>query len=165
MARQRKATKSSGGRGSAEAIEKRRVARQLNSLLTGGSKIRSKIDGRTEKRRQRLVQELVEGKGGKPLKPNDAVDHTNELLSLGETMASLKKQGVKPRRTPLTPDVVETVERAQQAYSFNPEAWQILGIHVTLDGQVLAQEEEAPAAASAQAAPAKRRVVRRRKKA
>jgi hypothetical protein len=162
MARQRKATKSSGGRGSAEAIEKRRVARQLNSLLTGGSKIRSKIDGRTEKRRQRLVQELVDGKGGKPLKPNDAVDHTNELLSLGETMASLKKQGVKPRRTALTSDVVETVERAQQAYSFNPEAWQILGIHVTLDGQVLAQDEEA--AAPAPAAPAKRRVVRRRKK-
>jgi hypothetical protein len=163
MARQRKATKSSGGRGSAEAIEKRRVARQLNSLLTGGSKIRSKIDGRTEKRRQRLVQELVDGKGGKPLKPNDAVDHTNELLSLGETMTSLKKQGVKPRRTPLTADVVETVERAQQAYSFNPEAWQILGIHVTLDGQVLAEEDASPAAPQA-AAPAKRRVVRRRAK-
>ncbi len=93
------------------------------------------------------------------------MDHTNELLSLGETMASLKKQGVKPRRTPLTPDVVETVERAQQAYSFNPEAWQILGIQVTEDGQVLAADDSATApAAAAPAAPAKRRVVRRRPK-
>ncbi len=159
MARQRKATKSSGGRGSAEAIEKRRVARQLNSLLTGGSKARSKIDGRTEKRRQRLVAELVDGKGGKPLKPNDAVDHTNELLSLGETIASLKKQGVKPRKTPLTADVVETVERAQSAYSFHPDAWKILGIQVSEDGRVLAEDDsEAPAA------PSKRRIVRRRSK-
>ncbi len=159
MARQRKASKSSGGRGSAEAIEKRRVARQLNSLLTGGSKVRSKMDGRTEKRRQRLVQELVDGKGGKPLKPNDAVDHTNELLTLGETFASLKKQGVKPRKTPLTADVVETVERAQTAYSFHPDAWKILGIQVSEDGRVLAEDE-----AEAPAAPAKRRIVRRRSK-
>ena len=49
MAKARKSSKkSSGGRGSAEAIEKRRVARQLNTLLTEGGSSSPKLDGRTE---------------------------------------------------------------------------------------------------------------------
>jgi hypothetical protein len=130
MARTRKPTKSSGGRGSKEAIEKRRAARQLNALLTGGARSGDKMDGRTEKRRLRLIQELKDGRRGQPLKPIDFVSHVNELLDLGETVASLKKHGVKPRRTEQTPDIMEVVRHTQEAYDFRPEAWRMLGIRV-----------------------------------
>lgn len=130
MARAKKTRKSSGGRGSAEAIEKRRVARQLNSLLTGGSKKGAKLDGRTEKRRQRLIKELKSGKAGTELKPIDVVSHVNELLDIGETLASLKKQGVKVRKTEASPEILEIAERTQKAYGFKPDAWKMLGLSV-----------------------------------
>lgn len=131
MARQRKAApKSSGGRGSKEAIEKRRAARQLNAVLTGGTKPGDKLDGRTEKRRRRLIKELKEGRRGQPLSPIDFVTHVNELLDLGETLASLRKQGVKPRKTEHTPEVMQIVQQTQEAYGFRPDAWRALGISV-----------------------------------
>ena len=133
MAKARKATKkTSGGRGSAEAIEKRKVARHLNSLLTDGVRD-ARLDGRTEKRRQRLITELKEGRRGKPLKPIDFLQSVHDLLEIGETIASLKKQGVKARKTELNDEVMETVERTQAAYNFRPEAWKLLG--VTLDAK------------------------------
>jgi hypothetical protein len=135
MAAKRKASKAAkatngggGGRGSKEAIAKRRTARQLNTLLTGGARTTDRLDGRTEKRRRRLVKELKEGKRGKPLKPIDMVTYVNELFEIGETLASLRKQGVKPRRTELTPEVVAVAKAAQEAYGFRPEAWKMLGI-------------------------------------
>ena len=155
MATKRKSRKSSGGRGSAEAIEKRRVARQLNSLLTGGSKQGPKLDGRTEKRRKRLIKELKEGKGGTELKPIDVVAHVDELLQIGETLASLKKQGVKPRKTEPTPDVLEVVERTQQAYSFRPEAWRMLGLQLDASGEA-APTKRRPRAAKSAKTPKKR---------
>ncbi|MFW5876895.1 MAG: hypothetical protein ACOCXM_09175 [Myxococcota bacterium] len=131
MARQRKTSpKSSGGRGSKEAIEKRRAARQLNAVLTGGAKPGDKLDGRTEKRRQRLIKELKEGRRGQALSPIDFVSHVNELLDLGETLASLRKQGVKPRKTEQTPEVMQIVRQTQEAYGFRPDAWRLLGISV-----------------------------------
>lgn len=149
MARQRKAPTTSGGRGSKEAVAKRRAARHLNAILTGSTKAGDKIDGRTEKRRRRLIKELKEGRRGRPLKPVDFVTHVNELLELGETVASLKKQGVKPRRTEQTPEVAAVVKQTQDAYNFRPDAWRMLGVRM-----------EAPA-------PAKRttkRKAKRRKK-
>ncbi len=130
MARPRKATKPTGGRGSAQAIEKRRVARQLNAVLTGGSPRSGGLDGRTEKRRQRLIKELADGKNGKALKPIDVVAHVDELLEIGETLSSLKKQGVKPQKTEITPEVMEVVKRTQHAYGFRPDAWKMLGLAV-----------------------------------
>jgi hypothetical protein len=130
MGQSRNTGKPSGGRGSKEAIEKRRAARQLNSLLMGGKKPGDKPDGRTEKRRQRLIAELKEGRRGIPLKPIDFVSHVNELLDLGETVASIKRHGVRPRRTELTPDIVKVVRHTQTAYGFHPEAWQMLGVPV-----------------------------------
>ena len=123
----RKKTRNAGGRGSAEAIEKRRAARQLNALLTGGSS-ENKLDGRTEKRRKRLIKELKDGRRGKPLSPIDYVSHVDELIDLGESPASLRKQGVKPRKVEQTPEVTEVVLRAQGAYSFKAQAWKMLGI-------------------------------------
>lgn len=137
MAKQKKTTKSSGGRGSAEAIRKRRIARALNTILTSEGSTGNKLDGRTEKRRKRLVAELVEGKGGEPLKPMDVVTHVDELLGIGETIASLKKQKVKPRKIPLDDTIIESIEEAQAAYKFRPDAWKLLGVDVDATGKVV----------------------------
>jgi len=127
------ARKSTGGRGSAEAIEKRRVARQLNSLFGGGSNQAGKLDGRTEKRRQRLFKELKEGRSGQPLKPIEIIAHANELLELGESLAAIRKNGVKTPKLEFdgSADKVETVLRAQEAYGFRHEAWKLFGIDLT----------------------------------
>lgn len=121
---------SGGGRGSKEAIAKRRTARQLNTLLTGGARTSDRLDGRTEKRRQRLIKELKDGKGGHPLKPIDVVTHVNELLEIGETLSSLKKQGVKARKTEGTPEVIAAAKATQEAYGFRPDAWKMLSIDI-----------------------------------
>jgi hypothetical protein len=136
MATKKKSSKRTAaeGRGSPEAIAKRRAARQLNTLLTGGVRDPNKIDGRTEKRRKRLIRELKDGKRGQPLKPIDFVSHVNELMEIGESLSSLKKHGVKPRKTELTPDNVAIAEQTQAAYSFRPEAWKMLGLNVSSSG-------------------------------
>lgn len=152
MARQKTARKAATGRGSAEAIEKRRVARQLNSLLSSGAKRGAKLDGRTEKRRERLIEELRDGRRGRALKPIDFVSNVNELLDLGESVASLKKAGVRARKTQATPELLEVVRRTQQAYGFREEAWKLLGLEAEAE-----EEVAAPARA-----PKKRATVRRR---
>lgn len=129
-----KKSAAASGRGSPEAIAKRRAARQLNTLLTGGVRDPNKVDGRTEKRRKRLVRELKEGKRGQPLKPIDFVSHVNELMDLGESMSSLKKHGVKPRKTEATPDIVAIAEQTQAAYGFHADAWRMLGLNVSAAG-------------------------------
>jgi hypothetical protein len=118
-----------GGRGSPEAVAKRRAARQLNTLL-GANQIRPGLDGRTEKRRQRLIKELKEGRRGTALKPIDVVAHVNELMDLGESIASLKKLGVKPRKVEATSEILAIVDRTQEAYGFRAEAWRMLGLKV-----------------------------------
>jgi hypothetical protein len=124
------ARKSTGGRGSAEAIEKRRVARQLNTLFGGGVSQPGKLDGRTEKRRQRLLKELKDGRAGQALKPIEIIAHANELLALGETLSAIRKNGVKTPKLDFDGSVekIETVLRAQEAYGFRPEVWRLLGI-------------------------------------
>src|SRR5271163_3885601 len=80
-------------RGSPEAIEKRRVARLVNDILGGRGAGAHKRDGRTEKRRQRLMRELEAGKarGARELKPLDVLQRVNELLELGEPLSSIRK--------------------------------------------------------------------------
>src|SRR5687768_7121137 len=117
--RTRGTVKPVGGRGSAEAIEKRRVARQLNTLFLGRD-ARGKVDGRTEKRRKRLMKELAEGRRGQPLKPIEIVTHAHELMELGETIQSIKKNGVLiPKNVELPSNVSDVARRAQQAYGFH----------------------------------------------
>jgi hypothetical protein len=120
------------GRGSAEAIEKRRVARQLNALFSPSGAENGKRDGRTEKRRQRLLKELKEGRRGEPLKPIELVGHADELLSLGETLASIRKNGVRTTRQEggFSSDQLDAVQRTQAAYGFRPEVWKLLGINL-----------------------------------
>ena len=116
-------------RGSPEAIEKRRVARLFNDVLTGRGASAPRLDGRTEKRRQRLLAELEAGmRGQRPLKPIEVLQHANELLGFGETVASLKKV-VKVRKLSAPPDgLAEVVERLHHAYGFRAEAYRFVGL-------------------------------------
>jgi len=117
----------SGGRASPGAAAKRRAARRLNDVVEQAQRL-SKLDGRTEKRRQRLIGQLTEGRDGERLSAIDAVHSLHELLEMGETLPSLRKQGVRARRVPRRAEVLEAVEEAQAAYGFRDEAWWILGI-------------------------------------
>jgi len=136
VARSRKTSKTkSGGRGSKEAIAKRRAARQLNQLFSEGGNRGRGLDGRTEKRRQRLLKELKEGKKGKPLKAIEVLTHTHELLELGETITSIKKTGAKPVKAELNAEDMEIVEATQKEYGFREDAWKMLGVSLGSAGR------------------------------
>jgi hypothetical protein len=141
-------------RGSPEAIAKRRAGRAFNDLFeapgAGGL-----LDGRTRKRRQRLLQELDQGKtrgSGRELKPLEVLDRVSELLDLGEPLGALKKL-CRPRPVPATgARLVETVRELHQAYRFRPEAYRFVGV----DDDVLRAAgvlETAPASRARRAAP------------
>jgi hypothetical protein len=117
-------------RGSPEAIEKRRVARVFNDILGGRGASSQKLDGRTEKRRQRLLAELEAGKarGSRELKPLDVLQRVQELMDLGEPLTSIRKVA-KVRKNAVTPDaIVGVVERLHRAYRFRPEVYRFVGI-------------------------------------
>ena len=117
-------------RGSPEAIEKRRAARQFNDVLGGHGASAQKLDGRTEKRRQRLLKELEDGKarGHRDLKPLDVLQRVQELMDLGESLSSIRKVA-KVRKTNLAPDaILDVVHRLHEAYRFRPEAYRFVGI-------------------------------------
>jgi len=117
-------------RGSPEAIEKRRAARQFNDILGGRGASAQKLDGRTEKRRQRLLKELEDGKarGHRDLKPLDVLQRVQELMDLGEPLSSIRKVA-KVRKTNLESDSILTiVQRLHEAYRFRPEAYRFVGI-------------------------------------
>lgn len=117
-------------RGSPEAIEKRRVARVFNDVLGGHGSSSAKLDGRTEKRRQRLLKELEAGKarGTRELKPLDILQRVQELMDLGEPLSSIRKV-TKVRKSVIPPEaLVDLIERLQKAYSFRPEVYRFVGI-------------------------------------
>lgn len=116
-------------RGSPEAIEKRRAARMFNDVL-GGTASSGRLDGRTEKRRQRLLQELESGlaRGSRELKPLDVLSRVQELLELGEPLSSIRKVA-KVRKLGVAPELVtDVVTRLHKAYGFRPEAYRFVGI-------------------------------------
>ena len=116
-------------RGSPEAIEKRRAGRLFNDVM-GGRSSAGKLDGRTEKRRQRLLRELETGKarGSRDLKPLDILQHVQELLELGEPLASIRKV-TKVRKSAVVPEaMVEVVQKLHQAYHFRPETYRFVGV-------------------------------------
>jgi hypothetical protein len=117
-------------RGSPEAIEKRRVARVFNDILGGRGASAHKLDGRTEKRRQRLLKELEAGKarGSRELKPLDVLQRVQELMDLGEPLSSIRKV-TKVRKSAVAQEaIVSVVERLHRAYSFRPECYRFVGI-------------------------------------
>jgi hypothetical protein len=119
----RNAAKPLNRRGSPEAIEKRRVARLFNDILGARGAGAHKQDGRTEKRRQRLMRELESGKvrGARELKPLDVLVRVNELLELGEPLRSI--------RAVVAPEaMVEVVSRLHKAYGFRAECYRFVGV-------------------------------------
>lgn len=128
MAKRRSTSKKGTGRGSAEAIAKRRAARQLNQLFNEGGSAGRALDGRTEKRRRRLLEELKKGRKGTPLKAIEILSHTQELLELGETLSSIKKTGAKPLKVVLSDADMAVVHATQKEYGFRDEAWRMLGV-------------------------------------
>jgi hypothetical protein len=118
-------------RGSPEAVEKRRLARKLNRLLTQGSDPGAAQDGRTERRRQRLLLELDEGTRAVPptLKPIEVLQRAHDLLVMGEPLASLRKVIRVPPRPPVDPDeAAELLTSLQRAYDFRVEVFEFLGV-------------------------------------
>ncbi len=118
-------------RGSPEAIEKRKVARAFNDLLGGGGGLGGgKLDGRTAKRRERLLRELEENKahGVKELKPLDVLQRVQELLELGESLGAIKKVRKVPRAVSADDSTVELILRLHHAYGFRREAYRFVGI-------------------------------------
>jgi hypothetical protein len=117
-------------RGSPDVVSKRRAARAFNELL-GGASSSSKLDGRTEKRRQRLLDELKEGQARaskKGLKPIDVLTRIDALLSLGESLAAIKKVCRPPKPVAASAEVVAGVKRLHEAYKFPPEVYAFVGI-------------------------------------
>lgn len=122
--------RASNRRGSPEAIEKRRVARVFNDVLGGRGMATHKLDGRTEKRRQRLLKELESGRGrgSRELKPLDVLQHVQELIELGEPLGSIRKVAKVRKPAVLSEGLVKLVARFHGAYSFRPEAYRFVGI-------------------------------------
>ena len=138
----------SNRRGSPEAIEKRRVARVFNDILGGRGSAAAKLDGRTEKRRQRLLKELELGKarGTRELKPLDVLQRVQELMDLGEPLSSIRKVA-KVRKNTVPPEaIVGVVERLHRAYAFRPEVYRFVGIgeDVLREAGVLGDTQKRP---------------------
>ena len=147
-------------RGSPEAIAKRRAARALNSLFSA-SAAEPAIDKRTLKRKTRMLRELKEGKGGEPLKALDVLQHVTELLTLGETVPSIRR--LKPKLPP-TPKVEngegELLADVQSLYGFDPRAWKVLGVDIEKVGTSAQPEKPAP---KRKRGPAKKKGARSRR--
>jgi hypothetical protein len=126
----RTAAKPLNRRGSPEAIEKRRVARLFNDILGGRGAGAHKQDGRTEKRRQRLMRELESGKvrGARELKPLDVLVRVNELLELGEPLRSIRKVAKVRKALVAAEAMVEVVGRLHKAYGFRAECYRFVGV-------------------------------------
>ncbi len=123
-------------RGSPEAVEKRRAARLFNQALLG--KGSGAPDGRTERRRRRLLDELAKGaarSGKRGLKPIEVLSRVQELLALGEPLASIRRACARPRPVEATPQVIEGIRRIHRAYDFPAEAYAFVG----LDAEALRQ--------------------------
>jgi hypothetical protein len=117
-------------RASPEAIRKRRAARKLNDLLLGGVGA-APLDGRTELKRRRLLSELERNTNnrGKPLKPVEVLQHASELLSLGETMPTLRKLvRVQPAIVADRAAIVAMLREVHDAYGFHRDVYELLGL-------------------------------------
>lgn len=115
-------------RASAEAVAKRRAARAFNEVVLGPGPRAG--DGRTERRRRRLLQELASGttNTGHDLKPIDVLLRVQALLDLGETAASIGAAVAAPAPLKTTDALVDGVRRLHEAYGFAAEAYRFVGI-------------------------------------
>jgi hypothetical protein len=117
-------------RASPEAVAKRRAARAFNEVVLGPGPGPRAGDGRTERRRRRMLHELAQGAtgSGHELKPIDVLLRVQALLDLGETVASISAARALPEPVKTTDALVEGVRRLHQAYAFAPEVYRFVGI-------------------------------------
>ncbi len=115
-------------RASPEAVAKRRAARLFNEVIAGPSPRPG--DGRTERRRRRLLEELAQGvtRKGQDLKPIDVLLRAQALLDLGEPLASIIGARPAPAPVKITEALVDGVRRLHAAYVFSPDVYQLVGI-------------------------------------
>ncbi len=115
-------------RASKEAIAKRRAGRAFNDALAGGAN--ALLDGRTRKRKQRILDELKSGKTkrGRELKPLEVLIHVNEAMDLGETVAKLRRI-CRPTKPPENSShMADVIAELHSAYDFRAESYQFVGI-------------------------------------
>lgn len=117
---------SANRRGSPEAIAKRRAARAFNDLYSS----HERRDGRSEKRRLRLLAELESGKrrSGRELKPLEVLVAVDELLGLGEPLLALKKRVVPTAPLATGPTLARVLGELHAAYGFRPESYAFVGV-------------------------------------
>lgn len=118
------AEKKPNKRGSPEAIAKRVAARNLNDVLAGKKAGGLLLDGRTAKRRERLLKELAEGTS----KPVDVLLKVQELLDIGEPLAALRKAVPVRKLRVAPPGAAEAVARMAEAYDLSAAAYRFLGL-------------------------------------
>lgn len=114
-----------------EVVEKRRAARQFNDLLLAANGNVREFDGRTEKRRQRLLDELKEGQARAsktPLKPIEILTRVTTLFQLGMSAAAIRKVCKPPRRVVPTEELIDGVRALHAAYAFPVEAYAFVGV-------------------------------------
>lgn len=120
----------SNRRASPEAVAKRRAARAFNEVVLGPERGPRAGDGRTERRRRRLLQELSDRttRTGHELKPIDVLLRVQALFDLGETAATIQELVVLPSIVKTTDALVEGLRKLHAAYGFAPEAYRFVGI-------------------------------------
>lgn len=108
---------------------KRRAARHFNDVLLGSTA--SVLDGRTAKRRARILGELKAGASRaakRPLKPIDVLLRVQSLIELGEPLSSIRKAIGPVKSAPRTPELEEGLRSLHRAYGFAADAYAFVGI-------------------------------------
>ena len=120
--------KAKSRRGNPEVVEKRRAARLFNDMVLGRKP--SASDGRIERRRRRLLEELSAGttRAGRALTPIDVLTRVQALLDLGEPLSAIRRAVPVPEPVTVTPELVDRLRRLQLAYGFMPEVYGFIGL-------------------------------------
>lgn len=128
MAKPSTRNRTTNRRSSPEAVEKRRAARAFNEVVLGPAPRAG--DGRTERRRRRLLKELASGttSSGHELKPIEVLLRAQALLDLGETVASIEQAVSSPAPVKPSPALTDTVRRLHEAYGFHPDIYRFAGV-------------------------------------
>jgi len=112
-------------RGAPEAIEKRVVARAINTMF--GAYVSRLRDGRTARKLTRLLAEFEEG-SKQGMKPVETLSRVALLMELGETVESLSKLHPLPPPRKLDAATAGLVVRLDATYGFPLGAYAFLGI-------------------------------------
>lgn len=139
------ATTKKNGRGSPEAVAKRRSARALNKLISGKSAT-GMTDGRFARTISRTLKEIDDGtkKGSKkPMKVVDLLHKVEAVLERGASPAAIRKVlHTKPLATNVNEQVQGALIEAQKAYGFQKRTFVLLGLSEELATELFGEDEE-----------------------